>query len=117
MYQLPDKSQLTPLIGQRAIQICCTINTLSVHFENDSMIDVYDRFECEIRDGMTHDIVFPISDLSIFQFLECEIADIAVEDDQRTLSLLFENGWLIRFSSSPAFESFRLRLLGKEYLI
>ena len=116
MYQLPEDAWLRPLIGQRLIEISCTINQVIFHFSDDAWIMACREFRL-ISDGGDLEVSLPLSDAAVFRLLECAVRGVSTSDGRTSLHVDFGDRQSLSFSGETNYESFHVCINDDERII
>jgi hypothetical protein len=117
MYELPPDEDLVPLLGSKLVLISFSANQVIFQFDEHTSLVAEAAFTLADDAGHEELVEIPPSTISVLALLESEIVDVNVTDARRRLVLRFSNGRVVRFVSDKKFESFHLKLDGKEFIV
>lgn len=117
MYKIPSDFNSERLCGQTITQICYGINTISI------MIDIgYIGFEGSFvfknnGERVEVDEIYPAKDWGLLNLLEKKITNIEIDSERTILTLHVEDNMLLSLIGTPFYESFSVKIDGKEFIV
>ncbi len=105
MKRFPEESDLSGFVGPPLEMICCTINTMSLHFGRDTFLDIWVPFAHLDASGVRTEVGPPIPPGCLFELLEHPGRRCRVTDEGLSLILEFDNGRCLSLASMRGYES------------
>ena len=119
MYTIPLESNIEKLKGNSVVQICYTVNSVSVFFENIGFIGIEGSFL--FTDGNKHvnvDDFFPLKeDWGLLHLLEKKLINIEIDSERTDLTLYFEENKSLTLFGNPQYESYSINIDGRRIIV
>jgi hypothetical protein len=117
MFGFPNKSDLSDLIGNNLIMVCCNANQIYLHFDSQIRISI-DTNQFQIKlDNKIIKVHIPIDNLAIFDFIENKVENISVNADNSVLEIAFRNHSAIILTDDKHYNSHIIQIGSKEILV
>lgn len=117
MYDVPDDSETKLLMGQTLELICCSATQVTFHFDGGASISTQAEFSLVNAEGDTDLIHVPMTSGAVLALVDSEILIVERRNEKRTLALVLSNRAQLEFHSGSHFESFHLKIGGREFHI
>lgn len=109
MYGLPVDFDGSFLVGRNLEMICFSSNQIYLHFDNQVTVTIEGEFSyqpqrCEADAQPSH---IPIMESKLMQLLEHSISEAAGDEDG-TLTLVFDNGHVLKCFDASDYESYQI---------
>lgn len=119
MYTIPINYNLNRLKNTKIIQVCFTLNTISLFFEKAGYIGIEGGFSF-VYGGNRYDYkgVYPIiNDYNLLKLLEKEVTNVYTNAKRTELTLEFEENMVLELIGSEMYESFTLNIHGEKVIV
>ncbi|MDR1182228.1 MAG: hypothetical protein LBL13_09670 [Bacteroidales bacterium] len=116
MYPIPKDINLQIFKGAIVQQVCFTINTIILLFENKGYIQIEAAFVIKRQNEFKQYEVYPVYyDKDVLKLLEKKVLDIYPKNNN--LVIEFEDNYLIELINDGQYESFIINIDGKTTVI
>jgi hypothetical protein len=113
MYTIAQELKLNALQGTVVQQICFSLNTVCIYFEDKGYIQINSSFIIKSKDIVGRYDVYPITcDNGLLQILEKKVIKICADENKKNLILEFEEGISLELINDELYESFTVSVGG-----
>lgn len=119
MYPPPSLEIIKGLTRSDLESLCYGLCTVSLRFENNSLMSFSAPFRFAERTALVSSPIFefPLFESELMRVIGCQVIDLECDHDG-TLGLLFSNDdKLVVYANSPAYEAYTLKIDGKKYIV
>ena len=108
MYSIPNDFDIKQIIGQAIVQVCYSINTISIHFERTGFITIEGSFTYfNGNKNIVIDELFPLrNDHGLLNLLETKVVDVSIDTNRTMLTICFAENHSLMLIGIPEFESY-----------
>lgn len=110
MYGLPVDFDGSFLVGRNLEMICFSSNQIYLHFDDHVTVTIEGEFSYRPQpsEADAQPIHMPIMESKLMQLLEHSISEAAGDEDG-TLTLVFDNGHVLKCFEASGYESYQIK--------